>query len=310
MAVAAFRHEALLYAGDAEFVEGTARFIRDGVERREPTLVVVSAAKIDMLRDELGADAAGVHFADMAGVGANPARIIPAWREFVQAHDATGSGLRGIGEPIWKGRDADELVECQRHESLLNVAFAGGRPWWLLCPYDTAQLDPEVVAEARRSHPFVLDGSGHAASTTYRGLKAETRPWAVPLPEPAREPAVLAFDADSLGLLRRMAAREAARSGLTGQRAADLVMAVNELATNSLRHGGGSGQARIWEQPGALVCEVRDRGRLTAPLADRERPPAGVEGGRGLWLVNQLCDLLQLRVVTDGTIARLHMRLA
>ncbi|MEP7106017.1 MAG: ATP-binding protein, partial [Chloroflexota bacterium] len=77
-----------------------------------------------------------------------------------------------------------------------------------------------------------------------------------------------------------------------------------------VRHGGGHGQARIWEQAGVLVCEVTDAGRLEHPLADRLRPPQGVEGQRGLWLVNQLCDLLQLRKVPGGTVARLHMRLA
>ena len=306
---AGFRHEALLYAGDAEFVAQTGDFIRGGVAAGEPTLVVVSAAKIDMLREELGPEAASVHFADMAGVGLNPARVIPAWRDFVESH-GDSRRLRGIGEPIWNGRGADELVECQRHESLLNVAFAGGRPWWLLCPYDTSRLDPEVVAEAHRSHPFVQHGGEHMPSTTYRGLEADTRPWAHPLPDPAREPAALAFDEDSLGLLRRVAAREASRAGLSGQRAADLVLALNELATNSVRHGGGGGQARIWKQAGVLVCEVTDAGRLEHPLADRLRPPPGVEGQRGLWLVNQLCDLLQLREVPGGTVARLHMRLA
>ena len=84
---------------------------------------------------------------------------------------------------------------------------------------------------------------------------------------------------------------------------------LSELANNSLRHGGGRGRVRIWTQAGSLVCEVTDRGRIARALADRERPPAGVEGARGLWLVNQLCDLLQLRATAQGTVARLHMRL-
>ena len=61
----------------------------------------------------------------MAVLGHNPARIIPAWRDFADAH---AGPIRGIGEPIWPGRGADELVECQLHESLLNVAFDGRLP--------------------------------------------------------------------------------------------------------------------------------------------------------------------------------------
>ena len=79
---AAFRHEALFYAGDDDFVTGTSSFIRDGLASDEPTLVVVSAKKIEMLKEELGRDAQVGLFADMHNVGLNTARIIPAWRDF------------------------------------------------------------------------------------------------------------------------------------------------------------------------------------------------------------------------------------
>jgi anti-sigma regulatory factor (Ser/Thr protein kinase) len=312
MAVAAvdFRHEAWLYAGLDEFVAGTSRFIREGLTRGEPTLVVVAGGKIDRLRKELGRDAGSVHFANMADVGANPARIIPAWHNFVNEHQASGRLLRGIGEPIYPERGPDELVECQRHESLLNVAFADAPAFWLLCPYDTQALPPAVIVEAQRSHPFVMRGSRHQASGHYRGLETEVRwPLEAALPEAAGEVAELAFDAGSLSVLRRLAAAEAGRAGLSPARVQDLVLALNELANNSLRHGGGRGRARIWTQAGSLVCEVSDRGQIARAMADRERPPEGVEGARGLWLVNQLCDLLQLRATAQGTVARLHMRL-
>src|ERR1700686_2007249 len=103
-----FRHEALLYAGWAEFVAGTVPFIRDGVRAGEPVLVVESVDKIEVLRLELGDDADAVLFADRGGVGATPAPIIPAWRVFVSRHGGIGRRLRGIGEPIWKGRSPDE----------------------------------------------------------------------------------------------------------------------------------------------------------------------------------------------------------
>ena len=93
---AAFRHEALFYAGDDDFVTGTSAFIRDGLASDEPTLVVVSAKKIGMLRENLGRDAHGVLFADMNNVGLNPARIIPAWQSFVDEHRASGRPLRGL----------------------------------------------------------------------------------------------------------------------------------------------------------------------------------------------------------------------
>jgi DcmR-like sensory protein len=181
---ATFRHEALLYAGDVEYLTGVLPFIREGVAAGEPVLVVVSAARIGLLRSALGPWADRVAFADMAEVGANPARIIPAWRDFVAGHDLARRPARGIGEPIWAGRRPAELVECQRHEQLLNLAFAGVPAWWLLCPYDTATLAPEVVEESRRSHPFVTESGASSVSPAYAGTEAAAAPYAAALPEP------------------------------------------------------------------------------------------------------------------------------
>lgn len=302
-----FRHEALMYAGMGDFLAGTLPFIRAGVEAGEPVLVVESAAKIARLRAELGSDASSVVFADMADVGANPARIIPAWRDFVKTHGGPGRRLRGIGEPIWNGRTPVELIECQRHESLLNTAFATGEPWWLLCPYDTQAMDPAVIDEARRSHPYVTDGTSFHRSNDYRGLDACGAQFDVPLPEPGSGAHELAFDAFNLVELRGLAARFAADAALPQSSAANFVLAANEIATNSVLHGGGRGSFRIWRDAGALSCEVRDSGHFDNPLVDRELPGAEIAGARGLWLANHLCDLVQIRSVPGGTAVRLHM---
>jgi anti-sigma regulatory factor (Ser/Thr protein kinase) len=302
-----FRHEALFYTGRDDFVRRTGVFLRDAVEAEEPALVVVDGAKIALLREELGDAACGVQFADMAEVGANPARIIPAWREFVTRSAPTGRRVRGIGEPIWPERTAAELAECERHESLLNFAFAGSPSWWLLCPYDAEALPAAVLEEARRTHPFVLEDGASRESADY-GLSAIGSPFAEPLPEPPASALELAFGEGPLEALRWLVGRAADEAGLDPMRTADLVLAVHELATNTVRHGGGRGTLRIWREPDALLCEVADAGRIHQPLAGRERPLAGQPGGRGLWLVNQLSDLAQIRCFEAGSVVRLHMR--
>jgi anti-sigma regulatory factor (Ser/Thr protein kinase) len=85
------------------------------------------------------------------------------------------------------------------------------------------------------------------------------------------------------------------------------VLAVHELATNSVRHGGGRGTCRLWRDGAALVCEVSDRGWITDPQAGRRRPAADQPGGRGLWLVHQLCDAVELRTSPSGTVVRVRM---
>lgn len=172
-------------------------------------------------------------------------------------------------------------------------------------PVDTLTLPPAVLAEAERSHPFVAESTGARSSTLFDGARSTLE---APLEAAADGARALSFSWGSLGDVRALASREAAGAGLLSARISELVMAVNEVATNSLSHGGGSGLLRVWHRAGALVCEVTDTGRLHAPLADRRRPSADPHDSRGLWLANQLCDLVQLRSSAAGTTVRLHMQ--
>jgi anti-sigma regulatory factor (Ser/Thr protein kinase) len=305
----AFRHEALLYTDEEQFLAGTVPFIRDGLSAGEPVLVAVSPEKAERITSELGGEAEGVQFADMSSLGRNPACIIPAWRDFVADHLAEGSPVRGIGEPIWPERGAAELVECQRHEWLLNVAFRDSPAWWLLCPYDAHRLDPGVLEAAHMTHPHIAEHGGTYGSDTYRDPRVTGDPFALPLPPPAEEPERLSFTLDDLPRVRLLVSRLAAEAGLNDLRTGDLLIAVNEIATNSIRHAGGRGAISLWREGDLLMCEVRDDGVLDDPLAGRKRPPPSWSDGRGLWIANQLCDLAQIRCFPRGNVVRLHMSL-
>jgi anti-sigma regulatory factor (Ser/Thr protein kinase) len=305
-----FRHDALFYDGTEDFLAQTLPFIRDGVDAGEPILVVVDAGKITRLRAELNGGTGLVRFADMAEVGMNPARIIPAWRSFVEEHAATGTPVRGIGEPISATRSRDELDECERHEALLNVAFDGAPAWWLACPYDTGSLPAAVLQEAERNHPFVVHEGVRHPSGAYRGLERAAAPFDRPLAAPPADASVVRFEptVESLRSLRDVVGEEARSVGFERARVEDLVLAASEVATNTIRHGGGVGVLRIWHDPSAIVCEISDAGRIEAPLVGRHRPTPDLESGYGLWLANQLCDLVQIRTFEGGSVVRLHLR--
>jgi anti-sigma regulatory factor (Ser/Thr protein kinase) len=305
---ATFRHEALLYSGHDGFLAGTLPFIQEGLEADEPVLAMVGTAKIELLREALNGTGGDVHFADMHEVGSNPARIIPAWRQFIDDHGGPGRSPRGIGEPIWADRSAAELVECQRHESLLNLAFADGCAMRLLCPYDTDTLDRTVIAEAYRSHPVIVEDGAERASDRYHGIDVVAAPFAHPLSEPPHDAATLPFNGETLDAVRDFVAAQAGRIGMDAARRADLVLAVNEVATNSVLHGGGDGTMLMWQEGDGLIFELRDSGRFDHPLAGRERPGPDRVGGHGLWLANHLCDLVQVRSFATGTVVRLHLR--
>jgi anti-sigma regulatory factor (Ser/Thr protein kinase) len=310
----AFRHEALLYASDEQFVQAAAGFVRDGLERGEPTLVAMIDPRAGLLREELGSDAGAVEFLDIWHVGRNPARIIPVWQDWVDRNRRSGRGFRGISEPIWATRSQAELIECQQHEQLLNVAFDDGDAWWLLCPYDAANLSDQVIASAYDTHPGSYSGlmaqSAANRSRSYR--RAELTSGAMfgaPLPDPDPLDVVyrVAFGRDELPVLRHELAAHAAALGLDARQTEDLVLVADELAANSIRHGGGSGTLTFWREGRGAACEVHDRGLITDPLAGRRRPALAEGKGAGLWIANQLCDLVQIRSApAAGTTVRVH----
>lgn len=300
-----FRHEALFYAGERGFVTAATAFLREAVAAGDPTLVAVPGEKIEPLRANVDA-AETVMFVDMKAVGSNPARIIPAWREFAQNHG--DRPLRGIGEPIWAGRSEAELVECQRHEALLNLAFADAPAFWLVCPYDVDALSGEVIDEALRNHPFVITGRAQQHSDAYLGLEAVAAPFDVPLPAPPETAIKLRFGPGQLAKVRGFVSRHGGGAGLHAERVDDLVLVANELATNSMLYGGADGTVRIWPDADTVICEVRDAGVIQDPLVGRVPPGTAQQGGRGLWMANQLCDLVQVRSSVMGTVVRVHIR--
>jgi anti-sigma regulatory factor (Ser/Thr protein kinase) len=302
-----FHHEAFFYADADEFLAGTVPFVRAGLEAEEAILVAMPPARLELLKGQLSSEAEGVRFANMAELGRNPARIIPAWRDFLEANLRPGHGVRGIGEPTWKDRSAAELDECQRHESLLNLAFDAGPAWSLMCSYDSATLDEEVLGAAEHDHPHL---SGDRGSGPDRRPRSSAGPLAGQLTAPANAPGELCFTIDQLSDVRRFVAERARQEGLHASRLEDLVLAANELATNSVQHGGGAGTVQVWRENGCVVCEVSDGGCIEEPLVGRQRPRFDQLGGRGVWLANQLCDLVQIRSGEDGNVVRLRMSVA
>jgi anti-sigma regulatory factor (Ser/Thr protein kinase) len=299
------RHEAFLYTDQRDFLAGAAAFIHAAVSAGQPILVAVDAAKSTALRTLVDGEADNVEFADPAAVGRNPACVIPLLQGFIDQHNATSAGLRGICETVWAGRRPEELVECRRSELLLNEAFGDGVGFWLLCPYDSSALGRLVIDDAYVTHPFIdragqSHASGHYQSGHVAALLDE------PLPKPPEGAVVVDFSAADLASVRRHATQHAVAAGLE-DRATDLALAASELATNSVVHADGQGTLRLWQEDRALVIEVSDQGHLDDRLVGRRRPARGQLGGRGLWLVNQVSDLVQIRSAPSGTTVRIHL---
>ncbi|MEV0633886.1 sensor histidine kinase [Streptomyces sp. NPDC050619] len=299
-------HPALFYGDQREYLAGTVSFVRAGLVAGDPVAVAVPGENLDVIRAGLGADADAVRFLDMREAGRNPGRIIPGvLRAFADAQPP-GRRVRIIGEPIWAGRSDTEYPACVQHEALINAAFQG-RTVSILCPYDTRHLAPRVIDDAYATHPTVVQaGTGPQADNGAYAPDAVVARYNEPLPSVPDVPSFSCdFDADSLSQARHIATDVAARLGLTGVRLQDLALVTAELTTNSVVHGGGSGALRVWaEEDRHVVCEVRDQGRLTDPLAGRRPAPRDQRGGRGLLMVNLVADLVRVHTAEEGTTVR------
>jgi len=113
------------------------------------------------------------------------------------------------------------------------------------------------------------------------------------------------FNGDNLAELRSLVAVSAHQAGLDNRRIEDLLVVATELATNAVRHAGGSGMLRLWSSHGTLHCRVTDKG---PGIKDPDRAgarlvPSTSDEGRGLWLARRLSDGLSVVARERGTSA-------
>lgn len=293
---AGLRHELLLHSGRSEFVEQAVAFLRAGAAGGEAGLLLADAFSCAEARAALGPAAAAVTFVDGVSVGHNPARVLGIVRDAV----VPNRRARVVAAPS-AARDPRECSEILLHELTLSLPTCREWPVWLRCPYDTRQLDGQQLAAVRAAHP---DDDGVPAAAE-RALET----FATALPDPPADARRLRTEGD-LASARRTVRRWAAELGLPDTRCDDLVVAVNEAMTNSLRHGSGSAEVTVWSTASAVICDVHDEGHFEDLLAGRLTPPGGRPSGRGVWMVNHLCDLVQLRSPAGGTTVRMTMHMS
>ncbi|MFI6099861.1 anti-sigma factor RsbA family regulatory protein [Lentzea sp. NPDC051213] len=291
-----FAHPALFYSDEDSYIDGTVPFVVEGLANAEPVTVAVPSRNLVLLKEALSGFSHLVTFIDMADTGRNPGRIIPELRAFADRHRGP---VRIISEPVWDHRTAVEYPACALHEALVNYAFSG-RDLSILCPYDTVNLSHDVLADAEKTHPVVIDASGHRPSDHFHPARVVVAAHSLPLPAPV-DAASTSAGAGAMAAVRAFAREQAVKFGLGADRVDDFALAVTELATNSVRHGGGESTVRVWTDNQSIVCQVNDNGHITDVLAGRTPVHANDPGGRGLLLVNRLADLVRTQTTSSGT---------
>jgi anti-sigma regulatory factor (Ser/Thr protein kinase) len=299
-------HTAVLYRSDAEYAAAVMDVAAADNAGKPGVVLAATGRHEQVVRDALSLTAAKVSFADIAELSRDPARLVAAVLSF--ADDHPGQQVCCVMEAAWPGRTGAELQELGRSEAVCTLALAE-RPVTMLCPYDGSELPADVLSRMELTHPAIIDGGQHRPGHGYLGAGRFPPECDEPLPSPPPDAATVTFRRD-LATARAFAARHAQSSGLSSARVIDLVLAVGELAANTLRHSPDGGTVSAWTTADEVLLQVEDMGHITDPMAGYRRLPSDAAGGHGLWLVHQLCDLTEIRTSPLGTTIRLHMTLA
>lgn len=302
LAPGGFVHAALIYGSDQEFIEFALPFVEEGLAFGEPTLVAVRARNVENLRSALGGKPEGLTLLSVEEWCETSARTR---EKFVGwALERTGAGrVRLTGEPPWAVGSEAQVRDWARHESVINVAFAG-LPVTFVCPYDSRVLPAGILQHARSTHPEIVTADGLSDSDGYEEPLVFCHRLDSDVERPAADPAIdIGFGLADLPKLRRLMRSTASAAGLSGSRADELALAVNEIATNAVVHGRLPARLRTWRSGGEMVCEVTDSGAgIDDALAGQLAPAPEAIGGRGLWLTRLICDAVEIRNTPGCTV--------
>ena len=280
-------HHALIYSTSAELHSCAVNYVRRGVEQGDT--VVIATPRAPELSAALGPLVDRIEVVDDRGWHRVPAWTIGAYARRAERCARRGHRLRVLIELRWD--DPAAVAEWERYEAVLNTALAG-LPVDLCCAYDAGALEPDILTAARRTHPSTISVHGVENSSSYvpaaEFLAAGPTPPRLPVPPDAL---TVEFGAAEIPAVRRTALDWARDAGMAEDDAQEFLIAIYEIASNAVEHGGGRGVGRFWASDGRLYCDFWSAQPILDPLVAGYRPPGTAqERGRGLWLARQICE--------------------
>jgi len=299
-----YRHDAFLYDDDEHLARVATPFLRDGLSRGEAAVIAATPRVAALLREAVG-DHPLLHVLDRHDAyRARTPSAITTFRGLADRY--TGDGVqrvRVVGEVDFGATERDWL-EWQRYEAVINDALADW-PLWGLCVFDTQRLADPLLDCAAATHSTLLDADGRAANPGFVDPAAYLR--GLPVPEEPLEatpPRLAAPDVSDFIGLRHAVAGELARTRADADVTEDLLLAVDEMVSNAVRHGGPPVSLRLWTTADRIVCTIGDGGPGWDDPFAGYGPAHGEDlsrGGMGLWLARQLCDHVDISGGPDGT---------
>jgi anti-sigma regulatory factor (Ser/Thr protein kinase) len=305
-----FRHDALLYDSTDELTAVAAPFLLEGLEDGDAAVIAVGPESTGPLCEAVDGDPRVLVLERHALYRSRTPTAITTFRALAAGHAAPGRRVRVVGEVDF-GASVADWAEWQRYEAVINEAFAAC-PLWGLCAFDTTRLPERLVEAARATHPQLRTTAGRQPNPGY----VDPAGYLTTLPvadEPLETtvPALAVDDVtDFIGLRHTVRQRLDAVAG-PADLVEDFLLAVDEMASNAVRHGRPPVGLRLWVAPGTLVCIISDAGRGWDDPFAGYGPAHGEDlsrGGMGLWLARQLCDNVAIRHDPAGVSVRLTTR--
>ncbi|MDN5860332.1 MAG: ATP-binding protein [Pseudonocardia sp.] len=195
-------------------------------------------------------------------------------------------------------------------DAAFGVALADV-PVELTCFYPELPLHQAVLDGARQTHPELLVGGVPVTNAEHQCPRTVLAEYPAPNPDLLGAPDLqIECGAWQLNEMRHTVEQALIGVGYGRSRAEDIVLAVNEVATNAVEYGSQDARVHLWldgdgTTEGA-VCEVHDHGTLHDPLPGLAAPHSSDPRGRGVWIARQICESLHVWSDSSGTHVRLH----
>jgi len=297
------QHSAGYHSSRAHLLEQLLPLAEAALGRGETLALAVHPDTDGALRAALGRDADVHTLGHPADVGSGQTVAVTRAREL---RELTRSGPVSVLVEHQSELDGPDGAFWTELDAAVNVALAE-LPVRLTCFYPEMPLHQCVLDGAWHNHPHVLVDGELRRNPRHRGPRdvLTEHPVAPPLLLGVPDLTV-AFRSWQLQDVRSAVRLVAEAAGFTEDRVDDVVLAVNEVATNAVEHGGPAGELHLWATASGLVCEVHDGGTLTDPLPGMASPHPSEPRGRGLWIARQVCDLLHVWSDDRGTHVRVR----
>jgi anti-sigma regulatory factor (Ser/Thr protein kinase) len=297
-----FRHSALVYESQDEYLASAVLFLKEGIEEGEGAIVAHTKPRLAMMREALGPDAAHVGFVDVSSAYTRPAKTLAAYHAVYAEQLRETPTLRAVAD-VQFGPDPAEWDLWTGYEAVFNRSFAH-LPAWVICSYNANGTPDPILEGVWQTHPEVVADETLTTSDRFEDpdeLLRRVTPVPIPLPELRSLP----FGRDVEAFRERLA-RELHAEQVSETKALDMLLAATEVAANAVRYGGGVEDVRVGRAQGRFVCEIVDAGEgFDDPAAGYLAPREGV--GTGLWVARQLTWRIEFFRSADGFTARLWL---